>query len=87
MSEALLTATELAEYLKIHVRTVRRWVREGRLPAIRMGRGLRFASDDVDEAVRRGRSASGPGRDVRDVKDLKGKMQRAECKMPEGDVS
>ena len=34
----VLTAADLALVLDIHVSTARRWLRQGRLPAVRMGR-------------------------------------------------
>lgn len=46
----LLTPEEVAEYLKVHVETIRLWIRSGRLPAFRLGglRALRIRRSDVD---------------------------------------
>lgn len=48
MEEELLTANELAQYLKISPRTVLRRARNGDLPAIRVGRRFRFNKKQVD---------------------------------------
>ncbi len=48
MEEDLLTAKELAQYLKVSPRTVLRRARNGELPAIRVGRQLRFNKKQVD---------------------------------------
>lgn len=47
--ERLMTPEEVAEYLKVHVQTVRTWIRSGRLPARRVAglRALRVRSTDV----------------------------------------
>lgn len=43
----LLTATEAAERLGLHPKTVVRMAREGRLPATKIGNGWRFAPDQL----------------------------------------
>lgn len=45
----LVTADEVAELLKVTPVTVRRWVKNGRLPAVRLAglRALRFRFADV----------------------------------------
>lgn len=47
---ALLTLQEVAAYLQVSPRTVRRLVRAG-FPHVRVGRVLRFAPDDVSRWV------------------------------------
>lgn len=40
MSESeLWTVAEVAEYLRLNPETVRRWIREGRLEAVKLGNG------------------------------------------------
>jgi len=41
----LLTATEAAERLRLHPKTVVRMARDGRLPAVKVGTGWRFHPD------------------------------------------
>ena len=47
--KSLLTATQVAKRLNIHINTVRRWTNKGILPAYRVGpRGdRRFKRDDI----------------------------------------
>jgi len=49
--ERLLSAQEVAERLGIKPRTVALWAREGRLPAYRLGRYLRFKWELVERAL------------------------------------
>jgi excisionase family DNA binding protein len=51
----LMTPEEVADYLKVHVETVRQWVRSGRLAAYRLGgvRALRIRRFDVDSLLQR----------------------------------
>ena len=44
--EQLLTLQEVAEYLKVSTRTVRRLLRRG-LPSVRFGRLVRFSVQDL----------------------------------------
>ncbi len=50
--DELLTASEVAHRLKVHPETVRQWVRDGRLRAIRFGNGprasLRIRASEVE---------------------------------------
>ena len=48
----LLTAEEVAERLRVNVNTVRRYIRSGRLPAIRLGKGYRIRSEDLKAFLR-----------------------------------
>lgn len=44
-----LTATEVAEEMSVHPETVRRWTRQGLLPAIKLPSGRRrYRREDVD---------------------------------------
>lgn len=54
MSNDLLTADELAKHLKVQPSTVRRWQREGRIPAVRVtAKVVRFDYAAVVDAIRR----------------------------------
>src|SRR5258707_7283788 len=47
MHARLLTAEEVADRLNLHVRTIRRFIREGRLRATRIGKEYRIADADL----------------------------------------
>ncbi|HEX4251518.1 MAG TPA: helix-turn-helix domain-containing protein [Pseudonocardia sp.] len=48
MAQALFTAEEVADRLGLHVRTVRNYVRAGRLHAVRIGKQYRIARSDLE---------------------------------------
>ena len=45
--ERLLTAAEAAAILSVSLRQVRRWITEGRLPVMRVGRAVRIRPEDL----------------------------------------
>lgn len=49
MSSFLYTADEVAERLNMHVKTIRRYIRDGRLKARRIGKEYRVTRADLDE--------------------------------------
>jgi len=49
MSTQLYTADEVAGLLNLHVKTIRRYVRDGRLKARRIGKEYRIARADLDD--------------------------------------
>lgn len=48
MSDRLVTVEQAAERLKLHAKTVLRYIREGRLPATRIGKSYRIAGAELD---------------------------------------
>src|SRR4051812_32250345 len=48
MSNSLFSAEEAAELLQLHVKTVRRYIREGKLKAKRIGKEYRIARADLE---------------------------------------
>lgn len=50
--ERLLSLSEVAEYLKVNLETVRREIRRGNLPAICVGKAKRVCWPDLREYVR-----------------------------------
>ena len=46
---------DIAEYLSVTEDTARTWVREGKLPAYKVGRRYKFKLSEVDEWVRSGK--------------------------------
>ena len=62
MTDRLLTAREVAELLGVSAETVLRWVRAGKLPAIRLPSGaIRFEPDQLDVWIE---ERATPGRGV-----------------------
>ncbi len=45
---SFLTTEQVVDYLQVDVRTVYRLIRDGRLPAVRVGRQWRFRKHDID---------------------------------------
>ncbi len=58
MSQQLYSAMEVAQRLGLHVRTVRNYVRDRRLKAVRIGKQYRIAREDLEAMV--GRPVSSP---------------------------
>lgn len=50
--ERLFSAEEAAIHLRMHVKTLQRLAREGRVPCVRMGKYWRFRLSDLDHWVR-----------------------------------
>lgn len=48
MSEEVLTVEQFAERLKLHPKTVLRFIREGRLRAVKVGRSWRILRSDLE---------------------------------------
>jgi excisionase family DNA binding protein len=48
--QKLLTVSEAAEYLGVHIKTVRAWADKGWIPSVRWPNGWRyFRQEDLDE--------------------------------------
>jgi excisionase family DNA binding protein len=60
--EGLLTAQEAAELVEAHVETIRRAVRRGDLPALKVGRELRIRTVDLEAWLARHEPAGKPER-------------------------
>ena len=48
VSQRLYSVEQVADLLGLHVRTVRNYVRDGRLKAVRIGKQYRIASEDLE---------------------------------------
>jgi excisionase family DNA binding protein len=63
--EEYLTVAQVAETLKLNQQTVRNWIDQGSMPALRVGRRVRIKRSDferiLEESYRAGAAAS-PGR-------------------------
>lgn len=49
-----LTVSEVAKLVKVTSKTVRQWIRAGRLPAIRVGRTIRVRREALEAVLRAG---------------------------------
>ena len=50
--ETYLTVAEVAETLKLNQQTVRNWIDQGTLPALRVGRRVRIKRSDFERILR-----------------------------------
>jgi excisionase family DNA binding protein len=55
--QSFLTPQEVSELLRVSVYTVRRWIKDGDLPAYKVGRGWRISETEIDEWLRDHQSA------------------------------
>ncbi|WP_046468083.1 helix-turn-helix domain-containing protein [Allosalinactinospora lopnorensis] len=62
MNDRFYSVEQVAERLGLHVRTIRNYVREGRLSAVRIGKQYRIAHEDLEAFT--GRSAPASPRDT-----------------------
>lgn len=58
--ESFLTVAEVADWFKVNQQTVRNWIDQGRLPAVRVGRRVRIRRSDFDRILNGGQSQSAP---------------------------
>jgi excisionase family DNA binding protein len=49
--DELMTVAEIAAVLKLNQQTIRNWIDQGRLPAIRIGRRVRIKRSDFNELL------------------------------------
>jgi acetyl-CoA synthetase len=56
VDEQLYTPQEVADYLKVDVRTVYRWLRDGELHALRFRREYRISETDLRDFLERHRT-------------------------------
>ena len=47
----IMTTNEIAEYLKLHPITIIKYAREGKIPAIRVGKVWRFDKEAIDRWI------------------------------------
>ncbi len=62
--DSFLTVAEVAELLKLNEQTVRNWIDQGSLPAIRVGRRVRIRRSDFDRLIAQGETAPAGSRDA-----------------------
>jgi excisionase family DNA binding protein len=54
----LLTVPQVAEEFQVTAQTIRNWIEQGVLPAVRVGRAFRIARSDVDSLLDRAKAGS-----------------------------
>jgi excisionase family DNA binding protein len=69
--EEFLTVAEVAELLKLNQQTVRNWIDQGSLPALKVGRRVRIRRSDLervldDGAMQRTKAATDQGPNAAD---------------------
>jgi len=64
MTSDILTLQEASALLRFHERTLKTWIKEGRLPAFRVKRGYRIRRRDIEALFTRIED-KGTGRPVR----------------------
>jgi excisionase family DNA binding protein len=62
--ESFLTVAEVAEMLKLNQQTVRNWIDQGSLPALRVGRRVRIKRSDFERVLAESYTTSAGGRDA-----------------------
>jgi len=55
--ETFMTVAEVAETLKLNQQTVRNWIDQGSLPALRVGRRVRIRRSDFERLIEAGYTA------------------------------
>jgi excisionase family DNA binding protein len=57
LEDSFLTVAEVAEMLKLNQQTVRNWIDQGSLPALRVGRRVRIRRSDLERLLEEGSTA------------------------------
>ncbi|MFH1130552.1 MAG: helix-turn-helix domain-containing protein [Pseudomonadota bacterium] len=65
MKQTILTAKEVAKYLKLTERTIYRLVQEGGIPAFKVGGSWRFVQAEIDSWIRSQSKKSRPSPSAR----------------------
>lgn len=52
LNESWYSVNQIAEAYGVHHRTVRRWIREGKLDAVKLGGALRISGSALESAMK-----------------------------------
>ena len=63
LEESFLTVAEVAAMLKLNQQTVRNWIDQGSLPALRVGRRVRIRRSDLERVLEQGSTVGGVSSD------------------------
>lgn len=66
-TDSFLTVAEVAEMLKLNQQTVRNWIDQGSLPALRVGRRVRIRRSDLERVLAAGATAPESSPSTRDA--------------------
>jgi excisionase family DNA binding protein len=58
LEDTFLTVAEVAAMLKLNQQTVRNWIDQGSLPALRVGRRVRIRRSDLERVLEEGSTAA-----------------------------
>ncbi|HEY3501784.1 MAG TPA: helix-turn-helix domain-containing protein [Actinocatenispora sp.] len=72
MKDDVYSVEQVAEWLGLHVRTVRGYIRSGRLPAVRIGKQYRIARADVEALAGRPRATVSVSAEVSSIVQIDG---------------
>lgn len=75
MNHEVMTVQEVADYLQLNKQTVYRKVRAGQIPAIKIGKVLRFKRDVIDGWLRENSETKGGMKDERERSRFEGLSQ------------
>ncbi|UZJ32783.1 helix-turn-helix domain-containing protein [Streptomyces endophytica] len=85
MPDRFYSVEQVAEHLGLHVRTIRNYVRDGRLHAVRIGKQYRIAHEDLEAFT--GRPAPAPPGDADEQRPHQQRQQHTEvCSIVEIDA-
>jgi excisionase family DNA binding protein len=60
MPDELLTVPEVAERLRVRTMTIYRWIEDGKLPAMQVGKHYRIRTVDLEAMLENSRVGLGP---------------------------
>lgn len=61
LDDSFLTVAEVAELLRLNQQTVRNWIDQGSLPALRVGRRVRIRRSDLERVLEEGATTPNAG--------------------------
>ena len=81
--ETFLTVAEVAEMLKLNQQTVRNWIDQGSLPALRVGRRVRIKRSDFERVLAESYTAGAGAAETRArARRTSGAASRSASSMP-----
>ena len=50
----MYSLTEAADKVDVHVNTIRRWIKEGKIKAVKMGKNWKISEDELERVLKEG---------------------------------